>query len=247
MIEAALSPVAGFFAGSIIGSFIATLVLRWPKGRGIGGRSECDTCHRVLSAIDLIPILSFALTRGHCRTCNRPIDRTHVLVEVAAALIGALALWLSPGANGITGALLGWQLLTLGLLDARHFWLPDRLTLLLAMTGVAATLVLGRSVIDHLIGGTVGFAGLYLIAALYMRIRGRTGLGGGDPKLLGAIGLWLGWQALPLVLLAASVIGLGAALAMRSAGRDVTMATRVPFGALLAIGAYPLWFFAPHL
>ncbi|WP_197417796.1 prepilin peptidase, partial [Sphingomonas sp. CCH21-G11] len=94
---------------------------------------------------------------------------------------------------------------------------------------------------DRLIGGAAGFALLWSVAAVYQRLRGRVGLGGGDPKLFGAIGLWLGWRALPMVLLAACLIGLAVALVMRLRGRDVTATTRLPLGTLLAVAGFGVW------
>lgn len=94
---------------------------------------------------------------------------------------------------------------------------------------------------DRAIGGVVGFAGLRLIAAVYQRLRGREGMGGGDPKLFGAIGLWLGWRMLPGVLMLASVIGLGWVGWQAVRGRRMGAGDAVPFGVLLALAAYPAW------
>ena len=93
------------------------------------------------------------------------------------------------------------------------------------------------------IGGVAGFGSLWLVAAAYRSLRGRIGLGGGDPKLLAAIGAWLGWTALPFVLVAASVIGLIAALI----GGDVRRDRAVAFGAALAAGAVPGWLLLNHV
>ena len=118
----------------------------------------------------------------------------------------AVSLVLVPGWLGLAGALFGWVLLTLALLDAGHFWLPDKLTLPLLLLGLA--IVNEPPLLHRLIGAAAGYAVLALIALAYRAARGREGLGGGDPKLLAAIGAWLGWQALPFVLLAASLAGL---------------------------------------
>ena len=147
-----------------------------------------------------------------------------------------------PGWIGASGALFGWLLITLAVLDLHHFWLPDRLTLLLAATGVLSGLVdPSITYADRMIGGLAGFAGLWVIAWTYRKARGHEGLGGGDPKLFGAIGFWLGWQVLPFVLVGASGIGLVAVLAMMLRGRAVTATTRLPFGTLLAAAAFPVW------
>lgn len=164
------------------------------------------------------------------------------MIEVVAAMIGVVAIIAQPGIEGVAGALFGWQLLALAALDAEHFWLPDRLTVLLALSGLAFGVAgLGIDIQSRLIGGSVGFAALFTTAWLYRRVRGREGMGQGDPKLLGAIGCWLGWLALPYVLIGASALGLLAAFGLLARGRDVAATTRFPFGALMAVAAFPLW------
>lgn len=231
--------------GLVLGSFIATLVLRWPAGRSVLGRSQCDGCGRSLRAIDLVPLLSALGLRGRCRDCGAPIDRIHSLVEWGAALIGGLALALQPGTAGWLWALFGWLLLPLALLDARHCWLPDRLTALLAVVGLLlAGPLLGASLFDRWIGAVVGGAALALIAWGYRRTRGGDGMGGGDPKLVAAIGCWLGWQALPLVLLLASLGGIVWALIVQRKGDQPLAKRPVPFGVFAcaaAFAAVPLW------
>src|SRR3546814_15468891 len=118
--------------GVVFGSFIATLVLRWPSDRSVLGRSQCDGCGRPLGARDLVPLLSAMLMRGRCRRCGAPIDPFHGRVELASGLIGPGALALMPGVTGGMWALFGRLLLPLELLEARHFWLPDRLSALRA-------------------------------------------------------------------------------------------------------------------
>jgi leader peptidase (prepilin peptidase) / N-methyltransferase len=244
--DAAWWVLGGGLAGLIVGSFIATLVIRWPLGRALDGRSVCDACKQTLGVGDLIPVLSFLLMRGRCRHCGVAIDARHLAVELAAGLVGALVMIAAPGLSGVAGAVFGWQLLTLAALDAEHFWLPERLTSLLAATGLVTAVLEQDMLRGRLIGGVAGFAALFLIAWGYKRLRGREGLGTGDPKLLGAIGLWLGWQALPLVLVAASGVGLIAALLMRLRGQSVGADTRLPLGTLMAVAAFPLWIWAQH-
>lgn len=240
-----LVPIAGMLLGLIIGSFLATLILRWPENRSVvGGRSCCDHCGHQLRARELVPVVSFILQAGKCRRCGAEIATDHLAIELAAALIGGLALFAAPGLEGLAGALFGWLLLTLAALDVKHHWLPDRLTLVLAVSGLAASLLFADpSLQDRLIGGFAGFISLAIIAALYKSIRKRDGLGGGDPKMLGAIGCWLGWQALPFVILGASAVGLLVALSWRLRGTGVDRETMLPLGSLMAIAAFPLWLF----
>ena len=231
--------------GAIIGSFVAALVTRWPDGRSVmQGRSACDACGTTLRAVDLAPLLSALVLQGRCRSCRAPISPVHWRIELAGLAIGVAAGLVVPGPIGIAGAVFGWLLLALASLDLVAFWLPDRLTLLLAAIGLASgALGIDPPLPERLIGGIAGFGTLWLVAFGYRRIRGRDGMGGGDPKLFGAIGLWLGWQMLPAVLLIASMIGLGVVLAAHLKGRSMAADTALPFGALLAIAGYPAWLF----
>ncbi|MFC3441724.1 prepilin peptidase [Sphingobium rhizovicinum] len=236
-----IQPVAaliGALAGAILGSFLATLILRWPQGRGVmRGRSACDGCGRTLGARDLIPMLSALMSRGRCRTCGGLIDPLHGRVEAGCAIIGALAIGFRPDLGGIGWALLGWMLLALAVLDWRHFWLPDALTLPLAFLGFTIGMWASDvTLIDRVIGAAVGYGALLGIALGYRTLRGRDGLGLGDAKLLGALGAWLGWQALPFLLLIASLMGLAVMLVT---GRAKHRTARVPLGTFLALAAAP--------
>jgi leader peptidase (prepilin peptidase)/N-methyltransferase len=142
---------------------------------------------------------------------------------------------------------LGWQLLLLGLLDLSHMWLPRPLTLLLAASGALFMTLWALEaqdmmiLVEALIGGTFGFATLWLLGQGYLRLRGRAGLGGGDPPLLGAIGLWLGPLGVIHTLLLASLGGLAVAGAMHLMGRRVEPETALPLGTLLAAAAWPVF------
>ncbi|MDQ0251375.1 leader peptidase (prepilin peptidase)/N-methyltransferase [Sphingomonas kyeonggiensis] len=229
--------------GLVFGSFIATLAIRWPAGREIGhGRSECDSCGKGLRAGELVPVLSYLLQRGRCRGCGAPIRMSHLLTELVGGAIGVAAAIVSPDPAGAAGAVFGWLLLTLAALDVAALWLPNALTATLAATGLGTGLLgLGPPLDERLIGGAAGFGVLWLVAWSYKRLRGRQGLGGGDPKLFGGIGLWLGWHALPLVLLAACLIGLAGVLGLMVGGHRVTATDRLPFGVMLAAAAFAVW------
>ncbi len=233
----------------MFGSFIATLAIRWPEGRSVArGRSACDGCGRTLGAAELVPLASFVVLRGKCRSCGTRIDPRHPTIEALAALIGLAAGLAAPGPEGIAGAVFGWLLLALAAIDLAAFWLPDRLTAALALAGLGTGLAsLPPDLTQRLIGGFAGYGALWLVATGYRALRGREGLGGGDAKLMGAIGLWLGWRALPLVLLAACLLGFAVLLLWRLRGRQVTAADRLPLGTLLAAAAFPLWLFQAML
>lgn len=242
MSDQALWALALGVLGVVAGSFLATLVVRWPAGRTLGGRSACDGCGRTLGAGELVPLLSAAASRGRCRGCGARIDPVHPAMELACVAVGASAGWAAPGLEGAAGAAFGWLLAALAALDRRAFWLPDRLVLPLAAIGLVGDVAgLAPPLTERLIGGAGGFALLWAVAAGYRRLRGREGLGGGDPKLFGAIGLWLGWRVLPAVLLVAGLIGLGVVAFRALSGRPMARTDALPLGTLLAAAAYPAW------
>lgn len=239
----ALRAALGAGAGLIAGSFLATALIRWPRGRSIvRGRSRCDSCDAPLGVRELVPVLSFLARRGRCRRCGAPIDPRHPGVELAAAMVGTVALAAHPVPLGLATALFGWWLLLVAALDLERQWLPDRLTLPLIPLGLAAAWAgFGPPLAERLAGAAIGWAVLFLIAAAYRRLRGRDGMGGGDPKLFGAIGAWIGAWQLPVILLGAGLLGLAALVLMRLRGEAVTATTRLPLGTLMALAAWPAW------
>lgn len=234
--------------GLLAGSFLGLVSLRLPDGRGIvAGRSQCGGCGVALPPWRLIPLVSYAVSRGRCAACRAVIPVRYPLMEAGCAAIG---LWASLGQPtplaALLTALLGWQLLLIAVVDAENFWLPDALTLPLLASGLAAAMLLDAQTLrDAAIGAIVAFVGLKLLALAYRRLRGREGLGGGDPYLLAAGGAWVGWAGLPSVLLWAPVSGLSVVLARQLAGRKVSGDDRLPFGVFLAIGVWLTWLYGP--
>lgn len=229
--------------GLVFGSFIGAVATRWPKGESaLQGRSRCDGCGKTLEPVELIPVFSFFRQRGRCRACGASIHPLHLATELAGLAIGLSAGVVAPGIEGAAGAVFGWLLLALAALDYAAFWLPNQLTGALALAGLATGIAgLDPPLLDRAIGGLAGYVALVLVAQGYRLWRGREGLGGGDPKLFGAIGLWLGWQMLPLVLLAASLIGLAAVLVLYLIGRKPGRFDRMPFGIMLAVAGWAIW------
>jgi len=163
--------------------------------------------------------------------------------------IGIWAASIIPGTWLLAVTLaLGWTLLTLGIVDLVAFRLPDVLTLPLAAAGLLLSLRLpDHDPVAHLIGAAAGFLVLYLIAILYRRARAREGLGLGDAKLAAAAGAWLGWQALPSVILiacAAAFIWLGVRVALR--GRAV-LSQQIAFGVPLCFAFWLVWLYGAPL
>lgn len=238
-----LAVLLGGVLGLLIGSFLATLLIRWPKGEPVlAGRSRCDACGAVLGPAELVPLLSWLLRRGRCRACGVPIDPRHVAIELAGGMIGVVAALSHPLPLALVTAGLGWWLLLLAALDVEAEWLPDLLTLPLIPLGVAAAWAgFGPPLGERLWGAGIGFASLEAIRIIYRLSRGRDGMGAGDPKLFAAAGAWVGVWNLPVTLLAAGLLGIGAALTLMLRGQKVEAGTRLPLGTMIAIALWPAW------
>ncbi len=225
--------LAAPFAGSVAG----VLIRRLPRGQSVVlARSECESCRHVLAPIDLVPIGSFLWLRGRCRFCRLAIDRFHMAVECAAVVVAGLAALVDDSAGKLWADCgLGWVLLTLGWIDARHYILPDVLTLPLVVAGLCVTWLLARdAVAAHALGAIVGYSVFQGIALVYRSLRGRSGLGRGDAKLLAAAGAWTGIAALPTIVFDAALFGIAMVLLFPVA-RKSDLNKAVPFGPALAI------------
>ncbi|MBL0924033.1 MAG: prepilin peptidase [Sphingomonadaceae bacterium] len=237
-------PVFGALLGLIWGSFIAALCSRWPVGESVAeGRSRCDICRTTLGIRDLLPVLSYIALRGRCRHCNQRIGMRPVIIELVAASIAVISGLLLPPAMALGAMLFGWLLLPIVMLDYDHLWIPDRLVILLAVGGVIFAPMVWPDIetLDRLIGAGAGFLTLEAIRQIYKVLRKREGMGAGDPKLFAALGLWLGWHALPIILFLASLFGIVTAIYRHFASSGSQSA--LPLGSFLALAALALvWF-----
>lgn len=234
--------------GAVIGSFLGAVLVRLPEGRSVvHGRSACDGCGKALTIFELLPVLSWTIQRGRCRDCGVSIGTGQLVCELggAAVAIGAV-LWAREGLV-LAAMVMGWQLLLLALLDLRHLWLPRVLVGWLAVSGGAVVIAQAVSVgaldpvLVSLSGGALGYILLRGTALFYLKVRGREGMGAGDPPLLAAIGLWLGPLGVVQVMLGASIVGLLAAIVMFVSKRKVAADTALPLGTCLAVTAWPLF------
>lgn len=232
-------------ASPFIGSFICASANSWPSwGKTLQSRSSCAHCHKQLQARDLIPVASFFLLGGKCRFCFAPIGVNHLLAEVFAILIAISAIWFFSGALVIVSVFLGWVLLFGALVDLRTRLLPDEMNLTLVITGLLLSFWQdgGQSLLYAVIATIIGYGIFFLIAKIYLRLRGREGLGLGDAKLLAAGGAWLGPFALSWIILLACVIALFGIIAMSIYSREKPKAdTMISFGPALAMAIYLLW------
>ncbi len=246
MLDAVPDWLLPILASPFIGSFLGVVVRRLPLGRPVAlDRSRCEGCGRPLDMRELVPVLSYLVQRGRCRGCGAGIARAHLWIELAATGVAVAAaaagppgdparLWLTCG--------LGWTLLALAWIDWEHLRLPDVLTLPLLMAGLGAAWLLDTGQApEHAAAAALGFLAFWLLARTYRALRGRDGLGGGDAKLLGAGGAWLGLEHLPLVVVGAAVFGLALAAWQRWRGAAVLATTALPFGPGLCAAIWVAW------
>jgi leader peptidase (prepilin peptidase)/N-methyltransferase len=238
---------AGAF-GAIVGSFMNVVIHRVPLGSSIvWPSSACPHCRRELSWYENIPVVSFLVLRARCRTCKGPISVRYPFVEALTSAFFVLAWWYyGPGALLASRLVFGCLLLVLFAIDLEHQLLPHAITITGIVVGVIFSLFTEPGWIDALLGAALGAGMLYGIAFAWERFRHQQALGGGDPPMLAMIGAFVGWKMVLGTLMMASLLGtvLGVALiAMRRA----SMASKLPFGCFLAIGAAAAATIGPQL
>lgn len=226
-----------FVYGSVVGSFLNVVILRLPaEGESIAfPASHCPKCQTGLYWYENIPILSFLVLRGRCRTCRASISCQYPLVELAMGCLAVLLFQrfaISP--PFFIYFIYVAALLVIVVIDLYHQIIPDVISLPGIVYGVLASLVLPWvSWQDSLVGLLAGGGIFYLIALGYYLATKRQGMGGGDIKLLAMIGALQGWQALPFVIfcssLLGSIVGIGAMVVQKKGGQ-----TRIPYGPFLA-------------
>ena len=231
--------VAGFFVfGLLVGSFLNVCISRLPRRESVvWPASHCTKCGRNLSWFENIPVASWLVLRGRCRTCHEPIGLTYPVVELVTGVTfaGGYAIY------GLTPLLavrllFASAMIVLFVIDLRHQILPNVITLPGIVVGLVCSVMLPPGWLASLIGAIAGGGILFAFAEIYYRIRKVEGLGMGDVKMLAMIGAFLGWQLTFVTLLLASFSGsvIGAALIATGRGRKKTP---LPFGTFLAVGA----------
>jgi leader peptidase (prepilin peptidase)/N-methyltransferase len=247
--------VAALF-GAIWGSFFNVCIARIPKGESIvRPGSRCVACGASVRALDNVPVLSYFVLRGRCRSCGAPFSARYPLVETLGALLAAALWWRCVGSApdvplGIGVARFAYDfafagvLLVLSFIDLDTLLLPDVITL----PAIAVFLLGGFGVhtvpfFARVLGAAVGYLFVRLISDFYFYVLKREGLGLGDGKLLALIGAALGWKALPLVVFAGAILGslisipvLLATRGRRAEGESLH-SIQIPFGPFLALGA----------
>ena len=211
-------------------------------------RSQCPQCKRAIKPRHNIPVASWLILRARCPYCSSRIPIRYPLVEATMVLAGLCVLH-AFGYQWLTVALLFYtsSLIALGCIDMETQLLPDEITIPLLWGGLLTALFFGHiSPADSIIGTVVGYTVLWLVYWAFKLLTGREGMGHGDFKLLAALGAWLGWQALPAVVLIASITGLlyaAVALVKGAIRRDQP----IPFGPFLAAAGWVTLMFREQL
>jgi leader peptidase (prepilin peptidase) / N-methyltransferase len=212
-------------------------------------RSACPHCGHVLRPWENIPVVSYVLLRGRCAKCNAHVSARYPLTELGTALLAALSLFaFGPTLMALAAFGLCATLLATSLIDFDTRYLPDTLTLPLLWAGLIVNLGDTAFVPVHeaVIGAVAGYLFLWCVYWLFKLVRGVEGMGYGDFKLLAALGAWLGWQALPQVVLLSALAGAIFGLAATGIGK-MRFGEPLPFGPFLAAGGVITLFFGTPL
>jgi len=246
--------------GLLVGSFLNVVIHRLPKMMELAWRSQCAElnetqvvetarynlivprsacphCNHEISAWENIPVISYLLLRGKCKACHAAISLRYPMIEaLSGVLCGFAAAHFGFGMAAIGACLLIWALLALTAIDFDTQFLPDDITLPLIWLGLLFNLNnVYISLPDAVLGAICGYLALWLVYWLFKLITGKEGMGYGDFKLLAALGAWLGWQMLPLIIILSSLVGAVVGITLIVAlkhGRNIP----IPFGPYLAGG-----------
>jgi len=202
--------------------------------------SHCPHCNHRIRWYENVPVVSWALLKGRCSGCKAPISKRYPIIELLSGLVAGLCAWRFGYDPWLIFMLYGsFTLLALAVIDLDTTLLPDDLTYPLLWAGLLAS-VLGVSPVslpDAVIGAMAGYLALWSLYWVFKLLTGKEGMGYGDFKLLAALGAWLGWQYLPVVVLLSSVVGLVFAVSMMASG-SVKRDQGIPFGPYLAIAGW---------
>ena len=247
LITVVVALMVGSFLNVVIVRVPQQLQWRWhgrpeglPKPTGIAGPvSRCPSCQQPIRWRDNLPLVSFLILKGRCRSCEAAISGRYPLVEALCAGL-SLVVVIVMGVQWSTLAALvfTWVLIALAFIDLEHFLLPDRLTLPLLAIGLGVNA--GNTftdLISALVGAAAGYGVLWIVFHGFRILTGKEGMGHGDFKLLAALGAWMGWQMLPLIVLLSAGTGAIIGITMLILQRQ-QRGQQIPFGPYLAGGGW---------
>jgi len=228
-----------------------------PTGRFdlVAPRSRCPSCGHTITAIQNIPVVSYLVLGGKCASCQAPISRRYPVIELLTAVMTAIVAWrFGFGWEAAAAILMTWTLIAISVIDIDHQIIPDSISLPLIWAGLFLSLFhesAGAEILfvdpgTAIAGGLAGYLSLWSIYHLFRLLTGKEGMGYGDFKLLAALGAWLGWQMLPLIILLSAFVGaiVGVALiAFKRQDRNVP----IPFGPYLAAAGWIAMLYGPQI
>ncbi len=219
-----------------------------PEGRFdlVMPRSQCPSCGAPIMAWQNVPVISYLLLRGRCANCRQSISARYPLVELMTAVLAATCGWhFGFGWEALMAIVLTLTLVPISMIDADTQLIPDSIVLPLMWLGLAMSLfhpMAGSDTLfiapaDAIVGAMAGYLSLWSIYWLFKLITGKEGMGYGDFKLLAALGAWLGWQQLPIIIMMSAVVGMVINVTLIVArGQDRNMP--IPFGPYLATAGW---------
>lgn len=235
----------------------ATPAAELPTGRFdlVAPRSRCPACGHLISAMQNIPVISYLMLGGKCSNCQVPISRRYPIIELLTAILTGVVAWrFGFGWEAAAAILMTWTLIAISVIDIDHQIIPDAVSLPLIWAGLFLSLfhqavaaeILFIDPKSAIAGGLAGYLSLWSIYHLFRLLTGKEGMGYGDFKLLAALGAWLGWQMLPLIVLLSAAVGaiIGITLiAFKRLHRSVP----IPFGPYLAAAGWIAMLYGPQI
>jgi len=228
-----------------------------PEGRFdlMTPRSRCPSCGSMITALQNIPVLSYLALGGKCASCKARISRRYPIIEALTAVLTALVAWFFGfGWEAAAAIALTWSLIAITVIDLDKMIIPDSISLPLLWVGLTLSLfhpVEGaeRLFIDpksSIVGALAGYLSLWSIYHLFRLLTGKEGMGYGDFKLLAALGAWLGWQMLPLIIMLSAVVGAIVGISMIVFVRH-DRNVPIPFGPYLAAAGWIALLYGPQI
>lgn len=228
-----------------------------PEGRFdlVAPRSSCPTCGHQITAMQNIPLVSYLFLGGKCAGCKAKISGRYPAVELLTGLLTAVVAWrFGFGAEAAAGIALTWVLIAISAIDIDHQIIPDSMSLPLIWAGLALSLfapLAGADMLfidpkDAIVGALAGYLTLWSIYHLFRLVTGKEGMGYGDFKLLAALGAWLGWQMLPLIILLSAVVGAVTGILLIVCKRH-ERSVPIPFGPYLAAAGWIAMLWGPQI
>lgn len=228
-----------------------------PQGRFdlMAPRSRCPSCNHQITAMQNIPVISYLLLGGKCGNCKAPISRRYPAVELLTAVLTGIVAWrFGFGWEAAAAIALTWTLIAISVIDIDHQIIPDSISLPLIWSGLFLSLfhpLAGAEILfvdakTAIAGGLAGYLSLWSIYHLFRLLTGKEGMGYGDFKLLAALGAWLGWQMLPLIILLSAIVGAVSGILMIVTKRH-ERSVPIPFGPYLAAAGWVAMLYGPQI